>query len=270
MQKLERIELDGTVNTRDLGGIKTAAGQTIRPHRLLRSDRLTFASASDKKKLTEELNLRLIVDFRTESERSQAPDPIIPNVRYAVIPILESSVLGITHEAESTARSAAALRQSNFDSAKHMKELYHTMGESTYSISHYKAFFRCLLDTDDGAVLWHCSTGKDRAGIAAALLLKILGVDDETIHADYMRTNDFIADRFRCEAEEILSEMPEGTEKDLCRQRYLAMFTGRPYYIDIFFDAFIKKYGSIESAFANGLGLESKEIDQLKVMYLCR
>ncbi|MBE6070245.1 MAG: tyrosine-protein phosphatase [Clostridium lundense] len=270
MQKLERIELDGTVNTRDLGGIKTMDGQTIQPHRLLRSDRLTFASVGDKKKLTDEINLRLIVDFRTERERSQAPDPIIPNVRYEVDPILESSVLGITHEAESSARSAAALRQSSFDSEQHMKDLYRTMGESTYTIFHYRIFFRQLLDMNEGAVLWHCSTGKDRAGIAAALILKVLGVDDETIHSDYMRTNDFIADRFCCEAEEILSEMPEGNEKDLCRQRYLAMFTGRPYYIDIFFDSFIKKYGSIESAFANGLGLGRKEIDQLKVMYLCR
>lgn len=177
-------------------------------------------------------------------------------------------MLGITHEAEKQARNAAALRQHDFDGEKHMRELYCTIGESACAAFRYKVFFRYLLDLKEGAVLWHCHTGKDRAGIAAALVLKVLGVDDETIYADYMRTNDFIEEIFCRESETLLSAMAEGPEKELRRKRYVAVFTGRPYYTDVFFDAFIHKYGSINEAFTYALGLTGEKIEQLKEMYL--
>jgi protein-tyrosine phosphatase len=56
----------------------------------------------------------------------------------------------------------------------------------------FRNFFRVLLETPEGsAVLWHCTNGKDRTGVAAMLLLGILNVDEETIMADFMLTNTF-------------------------------------------------------------------------------
>lgn len=272
MQQFERIPLTGTINTRDFGGIQTTGGHRIKPCRLLRSDHLSNTTAADQAILVNDYRLRLIIDFRTDEERSQAPDPQISGVRYISNPILEDEILGITHEAEGKERGKQGvidvLSNKNFDPDRHMQLLYRTMGENTFTISQYGKFFSYLLSQNDGATLWHCAVGKDRVGIASALLLKMLGVDDETIYADYMQTNINIAQKLLLEANEFLIDLPEGAEKNLLRERYLVMFSSRPSHLSAFFDSMKSRFGSLENGFSEGLGFSPDKIAQLKAMYL--
>lgn len=272
MQQFERILLTGTINTRDLGGIPTTDGHRIKPCRLLRSDHLANTTSEDQTTLVNDYHLSLIIDFRTDEERRQDPDPQIPGVQYISNPILEDKVLGITHEAEGKERGKQGvidvLNNKGFDPDRHMKLLYHTMGENTFTISQYGKFFRHLLNQNDGATLWHCAVGKDRVGIATALLLKALGVADEIIYADYMQTNINIAPKLLQEANEFLIDLPEGAGKDILRDRYLVMFSSRPSHLSAFFESMQSRFGSLENGFTEGFGLSPEKISQLKAMYL--
>lgn len=70
-----RIPLESLPNTRDLGGIRTADGRSIRLRRLLRSGALAGISDADREKLLKEYNLKTVIDFRTDTEREEKPDP---------------------------------------------------------------------------------------------------------------------------------------------------------------------------------------------------
>ena len=80
-----------------------------------------------------------------------------------------------------------------FCAEKHMQSIYSDFVRSEFSSVQLRKFFSMLLDDRGGATLWHCTAGKDRVGVATALLLTILGAEEEAIYADYMRTNDYVA-----------------------------------------------------------------------------
>ena len=69
-----------------------------------------------------------------------------------------------------------------------MSAFYYSVGFSDDSVEGFKQFFKTLLNNDN-CILWHCSLGRDRCGMATALLLKLLDVDEESIIEDYLYTN---------------------------------------------------------------------------------
>ena len=70
------------------------------------------------------------------------------------------------------------------------RELYPSLAFSEFSQLQYATFLNLILETEEGAVLWHCSQGKDRTGMGAALILAALGAGRETILRDFDRSND--------------------------------------------------------------------------------
>ncbi len=158
-------------NMRDLGGIRTKDGRVLRQGMLVRSANLSEASSEDLKDVT------TVIDLRTPKERDEAPDQCY-NAQYLPIAIFESMVSGISHENESMTGRIPK-----------MTWLYEQL------ILQCRETFRKVVleimehDYRSGAVLWHCTEGKDRCGLTTALILEILGVDRETIMEDYLRTN---------------------------------------------------------------------------------
>ena len=86
---------------------------------------------------------------------------------------------------------------------EYMAGLYRNLVMDPFSRQQYRKFFGILLDQKEGAVLWHCSAGKDRVGVGTALLLSALGVPRETILADYMMVNTFTAEVVESRLEEL-------------------------------------------------------------------
>ena len=130
----------------------------------------------------------------------------------------------------------------------------------------YAEFFRILINADPGrAVLWHCTGGKDRTGIAAMLLLSALGADEELVINDYLLTNVYNAQRI------------EGTKQYLrakgCDDATIAKAI-------LVFDAvderfmrnavgYLKnEYGSVTGFIRDGLNISQAEIEHLKEKYL--
>lgn len=161
-------------NKRDLGGLKTRDGKTIRTGMLVRSALLAQAEEQDLD------GVATIIDMRTIAERDEMPDQACGR-EYLPIPIFEKvneSIDGVSHE-----------KKEEQSLIPDMAVLYGIM------MKQYADSFRRVLtavlehDYSKGAVLWHCSEGKDRCGMTAALVLEALGVDRDTIMEDYLKTN---------------------------------------------------------------------------------
>lgn len=151
--------LPGSHNVRDLGGLATAAGDLVRRGLVYRSDYPAFADDGTGEAVRE-LGLKVVVDLRRGSEAAaECVTWSDHGVVYHRCPIVAGE------ESSWYARYAAYLRH---------------RPESVVAAVRY------ILDPASHPVLFHCAAGKDRTGVVAALVLSVLGVDDETIVADYV------------------------------------------------------------------------------------
>ena len=166
-------ELEGTVNTRDIGGLPARDGMVVRPGRLLRSDSVHAVTPVDVIQLTEHYRLRTVLDLRTKQEseldgvgpladagvrRLDAPFVAGP----ALAPLKDTSKAAFLDYGTLTAIAADSLAQS----------------------------LTALSEPGALPALVHCSAGKDRTGIVVALVLDLIGVDRAAIMADYLATAD--------------------------------------------------------------------------------
>ena len=273
MEKIEKIQLEGLANTRDLGGFLTKDGRRVRPCRLLRSGELYPATEADKKRLVEEYNLKTIVDFRDDMECTQHPDPELPGVKAVRIPIFRQEALGITREEKEDTKEPgkkdlmAGLLElagnDTFDGSQYMAGLYASMIDNDYSLSQYGRFFKVLLAQEDGAVLWHCSAGKDRVGVGTALLLFALGIPKETIIKDYLMVNEFTIKETEAVMQKASSRVGDGIVPKIhpffcVEERFLRTVLER-------IDA---KFGTLDNCLEKELGLTAQMRRQLQDMYL--
>lgn len=185
---------EGIINARDLGGIKIG-NKTVKHGLLLRTAHLHDATDEDVRRLVEEFHLKRIFDFRSIPEASLQPDRPIAGTDYLALPTLD-----LSHEKET---EEAIPEETWIDLPKHIvrlsfmkmfqekgRQLYPSLALSEFSQLQYATFMNLVLETEEGAVLWHCSQGKDRTGMGAALVLGALGADRATILADFDRSND--------------------------------------------------------------------------------
>ena len=179
MDELRNLPLRGANNIRDLSVVSSL----IRPGKLLRGDHLHALTERDVHLLTASYNLTNIVDLRTTQERDEKPDVDIPGVRSFHLPIFDESTAGITRESDSSAASLS-------DRIPDMTELYQTMVSPSCRKSLSAVLSKIIsLAQKPGAVLYHCTAGKDRTGIVSFLLLSLMGVPEKIILDDYLFTN---------------------------------------------------------------------------------
>ncbi|MBR1586401.1 MAG: tyrosine-protein phosphatase [Clostridia bacterium] len=158
-------------NKRDLGGLIAKDGRKIKPGLLIRSAHLFQAEEHDL------AGVSAVIDLRTPGERREAPDKTYGR-SYLPLPIFDDSAIGISHE-------SGAAEQMIPD----MSVLYGRM--MTECADAFSVVLRTIIrhDFSTGAMLWHCTEGKDRCGMTTALVLDMLGVDRDTMMADYLKTN---------------------------------------------------------------------------------
>lgn len=177
--------MHGAHNVRDLGGIPLTGGGTTPHGRLLRADALDALTADDVELLAGTFGLRHVIDLRSAAERAErgrGPLGDVDGVRYTEVEVIPTDALARRREA----RAAAYERGDDPDviMAEGYVELLELGGPA----------YRLALDrlaADDGApALFHCSAGKDRTGVLAALLLDLAGADRGAIVADYALTEE--------------------------------------------------------------------------------
>ena len=192
------LPVKGIVNARDLGGYEVGDGLQVKTGRLLRAAHLADATDEDIRNL-ERLPVTAIIDFRKEQEKVGKVDREVPGARYTSLPVDPSGNAMATATEEEKKKFSG---QKKFDVRKVIvfaafnkkaqavaREMYPTLLFDPDCQQQFARFFRLVLETENGAVLFHCTQGKDRTGIASALLLAALGADRETIVADFDATN---------------------------------------------------------------------------------
>ena len=165
------LGLTGVANARRIAGYPAAGGRKVKGERLLRTGALGGASAEDLQRLIR-YQVKYVVDFRTSFEKAGAPDPEIPGAVHLDIPILEES----GDSAAGGSRCGRDGRPGEGDPpVRPFREVGKPLsgyGDECFFQQGFKRFFDLLLDCREGAVLWHCTGGKDRTGaggISAAL-----------------------------------------------------------------------------------------------------
>lgn len=189
------ILFDNIDNARDLGGIPGVGGRTIRPHRLLRTAHLHNASDADIERLKTEYNLCRIFDFRSMGEFQAVPDREIDGVQHHLLPTIDMRAEQQTGKPipdEAFLELDRHIVNYSFypEVQKMAANMYPSLICSEFSQLQYAAFLRLIIEApEDGGILWHCAQGKDRTGWGAAFLMFALGVDRETVIADFDESN---------------------------------------------------------------------------------
>jgi protein tyrosine/serine phosphatase len=182
------IELDGTANTRDVGGLPTIDGDSIARRRLLRSDNLQDLSSRDVRRLVDDYGVRTVADLRADIEvKTGGPGPMTREPRVAVAHLSlfpeqhgrDASTSGGTPDVPPWERRPSQGRG--------FSGLY--LGFLTDRSDSVLAALRMIAHSE-GATVVHCTAGKDRTGVVTALALADAGVERSAIVADYAASAD--------------------------------------------------------------------------------
>jgi protein-tyrosine phosphatase len=172
------LPLQGATNFRDLGGYKGEGGRPLRARRLFRSDHLAGLTTEDHATLAQ-LGITRSFDFRGVHERA-AQSYQVPGLTQHTLAIEPT----VAQQMHALAQAGLALTPTRMEAL--MQELYRRLVNDSAPV--FADWFGRLLD-DPSPLVFHCTAGKDRTGIAAVLLLHALGVDAAVVEQDYLLTN---------------------------------------------------------------------------------
>ncbi len=261
------VILECSLNARDLGGIPAAEGLRVQSGRLIRSGELSRLSPNDERYLRG-IGLHTVIDLRTDNERELKSDRQIDGVLYMHLPVIEGLLPGITRESiedpyKSFSRPDYAEKLGSNGFAV-MRSLYPLLVESDSAIKNYSRFFRLLESSEQGAVLWHCAMGKDRAGIASALILYVLGASMDSIVEDYLLTGTRCAEEIRSATE----ACREFTNDDRVIESVYWLNTTSEEYLAAAFDTMVRMCGSVDEYIRQKLGVTEERKQRLRRNYL--
>ncbi|MBQ4462938.1 MAG: tyrosine-protein phosphatase [Eubacterium sp.] len=261
----QSINLTSIGNARELGGF--SVGDAVVKHGvLLRTASLTSISDEDMDRLTKVYHLYAVIDLRMSSERKHAPDMDIPGVENLFFPVVE-----LEDYEDGGVQMGRALADPDVDRFEIMKiavqagmldeHLYERFLFSDSGKKAYRDMFATLLELPEGrSVLWHCTDGKDRAGVASMLVLAALGADRDTILRDYMLTNEYNKTKID-KHREVLRGSPLTPE-----YREIAMFGYGAVYEKYMINALTAmedRYGSTTGYISEELGVGEPELEEL-------
>lgn len=190
MQKISQpLRLTGAKNIRDLGGYTTDTGARTKTHEFLRGDTLSNLTDEDCRLLID-YGVRCVIDLRSQDEVERSPDrlhQLYESIVYVNIPLQD--------------HVRANRYTSEFPPS--MWQLYYWLLDD--SGSSFRQIFETIEQYTDSCILFHCAGGKDRTGLLAMLLLKLAGVDDETVIGDYSLSEKVMKDIFPLQAAEMES-----------------------------------------------------------------
>lgn len=243
MQKANTpLALQGTKNTRELGGYLTNDGRITKKHVYLRSDELHELTDSDRTFLLD-YGLRLDMDLRTAAECLAARDEINRKVvEYVDISLLKEEWFNVAVDAVAAPEFLP----------RTISDVYVQIVDNSQGL--IAEVLSGLIAQQDCA-LFHCTNGKDRTGIIAMFLLEIAGVPEDTIVADYSVSENYVRPSLALEHEALEAQygkyLPKGA------------FESKPEYMQTLLDHLKKTYGSpIE--YLQGIGITRAQMDHLK------
>ena len=243
------VVLQGAANFRDLGGYTTTYGHHVKWGEIYRSADISKLTDADLA-ILKERKVTYDVDLRGHQESKQAPDKYNPGTDYILCPAGSDNM--------DWAKSISKLKGNQGDS---LMIVYYS--NTQYLAERYKPFFDKLLNLPpDNSLVFHCSAGKDRTGIGAALLLYSLGVPYDTIVSDYLASNYYRKDVNA----KLIDQMAKYMHTDT--QVAASMASVKKEDLDATFNAITKQYGSVDNFLKTQIGLDDQKIAILKKKFL--
>jgi protein-tyrosine phosphatase len=190
------MHIDGLYNFRDTGGMPLTAGGTTRSGVLFRSEALGALTPAGIEDLAA-TDIGVIVDFRTPSERQAAPDRIPTTRPFDVVELsmLEGAMADMTQQLFQPGTTASPEKIAGaMASIPSLGELY--LGMLQHGAPQFAQVARLIAASTDAsptAVLVHCTAGKDRTGVATAIMLEAAGTERAAVVADYAVSQDNLA-----------------------------------------------------------------------------
>jgi protein-tyrosine phosphatase len=238
------LGLEGASNFRDLGGYPGRDGRPLRWRRVFRSDHLGHLTAADRGVL-ESLQLRRAFDFRGGEERTAQAYALPGVIQYSLA--IEPTVAQQVHRLNEAGIALTPERMVGL-----MEDLYrHLINDQA---ARFAEWFAHLLD-DDSPLVFHCTAGKDRTGLAAALFLLALGVPLHTIEQDYLLTND-------------VYRRPSSVGHDIAHETLAVLWSVRSGFLQAALAAIEDDHGGIDRYLEQRMKLTTSARERLARLYL--
>jgi len=264
----QSIPVSSILNAREFGGYLLPDGRRIKKGLLLRGASISRLSSEDAAILTKDYNLAVDFDFRTENECRRAPDIVPEGVKYMWLPAIDpqtEKMAGMSLPAEAYADLShwLALNSDNSMVQNIARRLYTDMVINEYTQLQYAAFLETIVNTPEGAVYWHCSQGKDRTGIGAAVLLCALGADRQLIMKDYIISNEI----YQAEVDAIIAEMVSKGVSEAAIPVIQTFIGVHPDYFIAALDLIDRQFGSLEGYVRGPLCMTDEDLRILRDRY---
>ena len=260
--KNQLIGLTSAHNARQLGGYRIDK-KSVKENLLLRTAKISELSEADSILLCEKYKVQCVYDFRGKEESLSAPDVVPGKARYLSLALSFSggeSQLNVKLESEEQ-MIGMLLKYAEHPSVQAMcTSMYDIIFFEEASQEVYRQFFADLLtvDPEEGAVLWHCTQGKDRAGCASAMLLAALGADRELIMADFILSKDYY--------DPMVSQIK--TETEAQKKVINTLISANPEIFGTTLDKVDAKYGSLRNYLTECIGVTPEMMKVLRDRYL--
>ncbi len=254
----EPLPFEACENFRELGGYPGCGGKTVRRGVFYRAPALAnIHTPADVQRFCA-LGIRKAFDFRSALERADAPDPVFEGVEnIAVSALIDENGTEIDFDLEEMLRTREGMQRM-------VQQVHEGYARIPFGNKAYRRMFDAIR-ADEVPILFHCTAGKDRTGVAAALILKMLGVSDADIMADYLRTNEC-----RRTGVQQVCRMIEaaGHPHELAMQLAKLASGVRAESLQSALDAIAQRYDSYERYLEAEYGIEKTELEQIRERYL--
>ncbi|KAI0092184.1 protein-tyrosine phosphatase-like protein [Irpex rosettiformis] len=247
------VSVPGVVNVRDLGSYSTTyPGMITKPKLLYRSGEISNITEEGKERL-KELGIGAVYDLRSDTEiaKYNTPCPVIEGIEVIRTPVFK-------HEDYTPEMMAKRFELYASGKIEAFMELYSQILE--HGGPAFGAILRYIRDHPESGCMFHCTAGKDRTGVVAALLLKLAGVDDDAIAEDYSLTR-IGREPMRDQVMERLAKVPLFAADN---EKALNMLTSRKEVMSAFLKEFDNKYGGVECYLKTHVHLSDEDIDTVR------
>lgn len=239
-------------NFRDVGGYVTRDGRTVKWGQLYRSGHLADLTPRGLDQLNN-LGLVTAIDFRSVYETQRHPNRVLENVKTIHLPVMDKANREMSREIRERVKS------NHFEgfSPDHLIIKAYRQFPTRFTPA-FKSFIHAVSDAGGKPVLWHCAAGKDRTGYASAVLLRLLGVDQDTIYQDYLLSNQYV---------KVLNKR---TLAVIFARGFKAFNMIKPLFrvqldwLEAAFETLDHEWGNFESYVKYGLGLSIADVSQLQ------
>jgi protein-tyrosine phosphatase len=259
----QNIPIATVPNLRDMGGW-SAPGGRVRSGVLFRSAEFGNLQGDDAAAFAR-LGIRSVYDLRTADERAANPNTLPPGTEYIVLDILaDASDAGPAQLAQDLSDPKTAVEKlGDGEAVALFEEGYRQIVSLPSALTGYGQFFTDISEPEHRPAVFHCTTGKDRTGWAAASFLLLLGVAEDDVRTDYLLTNAQLLPALKPVIDKVVAK---GVDPDLLKP----IFGVQQEYLDAALDEMRKRYKTIDGYFADGLGLDAATIDRLRAAYIER